>query len=550
MYYLWLIVLLRFLIPIPLNIPIVSDGIQNVASVLTRAASETNFTSASPDMNEVELDSATLENMAGSETADLSESALSDASTCPNYTHGLILQTVIQRLLQYIWLAGAAALLLWTVIGYTFTTAKLRHGRSLLMPGRIPVYENSVITTPVLAGLLHPTIYLPSEFNNTNMAIHHELMHLRRGDNWLKWIVQLTVCIHWFNPFIWLTKRKINRLMELACDRAAVQRLDSTSRKMYGKMLLDTARIVSDRGNMLMANLSTDKCLLKERLQEVLNTKKPTKKASMAMSALITGILITATLCGAFLSGCTQHPRTADEVTNSIKSSVSATFTNDPDILGTWLIAGYIADISEFDPATAVYESLNPLIFADDGSINDPSLTWTKGIIMCSLGEDYAYTIEIIDEIKYMFLEMPEDVEDNYLVLKWLSANSAFELLTDNIDLPFVDDPAVLGTWEYVDFVKDISSFTPGSASWKDDLYLKEMVFLEDGAFSATTTKGPSYPGCTWTKGFVLNPYCKTASAYVLEEINGTTYMFFEWKSGDYVVRHMMPYYYVLKKTS
>ncbi len=40
----------------------------------------------------------------------------------------------------------------------------------------------------------------------------------------------------------------------------------------------------------------------------------------------------------------------------------------------------------------------------------------------------------------------------------------------------------------------------------------------------------------------------KTASKYIIKEIDGGKYMFFEWKSGDYTIRGMKPYYYVLKK--
>ena len=56
------------------------------------------------------------------------------------------------------------------------------------------------------------------------------------------------------------------------------------------------------------------------------------------------------------------------------------------------------------------------------------------------------------------------------------------------------------------------------------------------------------YSSSTWTKGTIINSQEKTASKYEIMDINGTTYMFFEWKSGDYVLRGMQPFYYVLKK--
>jgi len=111
--------------------------------------------------------------------------------------------------------------------------------------------------------------------------------------------------------------------------------------------------------------------------------------------------------------------------------------------------------------------------------------------------------------------------------------------IVDKIDYPFVNDPEVVGRWKSVDFVKTVEDFKPGTKHWRGDLYLKEMIIFENGR-----AKGP----WNWTKGLIIHPGDKTAAKYHIKEINGSTYMFFEWKSGDYTIRHMKPRYYVLKK--
>ncbi len=110
----------------------------------------------------------------------------------------------------------------------------------------------------------------------------------------------------------------------------------------------------------------------------------------------------------------------------------------------------------------------------------------------------------------------------------------------DNIDLPFVNDPQVLGVWESVDFVADASQFNPEQPTWKDKLYLKGLTFLENG-------KTPQ-SWMTWTKGVVIHHGDKTASHYEIQQINGQPYLFLEWKSGDVMIAGMRPHYYVLKK--
>jgi hypothetical protein len=111
---------------------------------------------------------------------------------------------------------------------------------------------------------------------------------------------------------------------------------------------------------------------------------------------------------------------------------------------------------------------------------------------------------------------------------------------TDNIDLPFVDDPAVIGEWASVDFVSDIAEFNPDQRRWDHELYLPGLTFLAGGQ----TAK----PWLTWTKGLVLHHGDQTASRYEIKEIKGQTYLFFEWKSGDVMISGMKPRYYVLKK--
>ena len=114
-------------------------------------------------------------------------------------------------------------------------------------------------------------------------------------------------------------------------------------------------------------------------------------------------------------------------------------------------------------------------------------------------------------------------------------------LVDDFSNLSFVNDPAVLGTWKSVDFVQEPADFTPGEKSFRGGLYLEKLVFKADGK--------TDMPWFGWTKGVVMHlGGDHTASRYTIKEINGAKYMFFEWKSGDYIIRHQKPKYYVLKK--
>ena len=112
--------------------------------------------------------------------------------------------------------------------------------------------------------------------------------------------------------------------------------------------------------------------------------------------------------------------------------------------------------------------------------------------------------------------------------------------IKDNVDLPFVDQPEVIGVWQSVDFVDTENLFNPNKKLFKADLTLKEIKFLKKGK-----TEKPFW---TWTKGVLIHKVDQTASAYKIKNIGGKDYMFLEWKSGDYVWDHMKPKYYVMEK--
>jgi len=113
---------------------------------------------------------------------------------------------------------------------------------------------------------------------------------------------------------------------------------------------------------------------------------------------------------------------------------------------------------------------------------------------------------------------------------------------TDNIDLPFVNDPQVIGEWESVDFVADRSDFVPDKPRWKGKLYLHGLAFRKGGKTAQRWW--------TWTKGVLIHHGDKTASHYEIREIKGRSYLFLEWKSGDVMISGMKPHYYVLRKKS
>jgi len=137
----------------------------------------------------------------------------------------------------------------------------------------------------------------------------------------------------------------------------------------------------------------------------------------------------------------------------------------------------------------------------------------------------------------------------------WIKETTTLDsqgLLKDKTDYPFVDDPTVLGTWKVVDFVQEKSQFVPGKQRWPEKLdFLKGMRFDKGGAMAMKFGDSDwRKAGSRWTKGMVLYDRHgdNTAAEYEIVRADGKSYLFFQWKSGDYIIRYQKPRYYVLQK--
>jgi hypothetical protein len=127
------------------------------------------------------------------------------------------------------------------------------------------------------------------------------------------------------------------------------------------------------------------------------------------------------------------------------------------------------------------------------------------------------------------------------IMLPVLLPKNQIPTLMDKMKSAFISEPELVGKWVSVDFVKEVNEFKPGRKHWQGDLFLKDIEFNPDG----TTTLG-----CFWTKGWVIDNESDVRAEYEIRNINGTTYLFLPWLSGDVIIRHQKPKYYVLRRIS
>ncbi len=125
---------------------------------------------------------------------------------------------------------------------------------------RAEVYTCDRISSPMAAGTIRSEIFLPTrmDFHNRELLEHivtHEAMHIKYGDNWMKLFMLAALCLHWYNPLIWLMARELSRDLESACDEAVLSALEGDSRKSYACSLMVMA-VSGRRGNLMYSSFS------------------------------------------------------------------------------------------------------------------------------------------------------------------------------------------------------------------------------------------------------------------------------------------------------
>ena len=140
---------------------------------------------------------------------------------------------------SYLWAVGVVGL-----AGYSlFSILKLKRKLREAMRLEDGVYLAESIDSPFVMGMLHPRIYLPQGLTDGERSyiLAHERHHIRRLDPLWKALGFAALCIHWFNPLVWLAFSRACRDMEMSCDEAVLKTMGGSIRSDYAASLLKIA---------------------------------------------------------------------------------------------------------------------------------------------------------------------------------------------------------------------------------------------------------------------------------------------------------------------
>lgn len=352
----WAILALRLLIPVQLTLPQAPVQVMPRTSYVVQS-DQTAFRQAGLPVTQTPARWVT-----GTQAQ-----TLSAADT------GTVKTVDITDILLTLWLAGVISCILWQGIGYYRLIRSLK-GKSrsveradlhtilqeqcadLVIDREIPLRVSSAADCPMLAGFIHPTLYLPDEhISRTDAAFifRHELTHYKHGDLWLKLLLLAARCLHWFNPLVHLIARFAQEDIEAACDDAVVRGQDGAYRRAYGETILRSAIAQAQKRKALVSCFGDDKKTLMRRFEGLFD--KSVKKRGVALVVMI-ALLVGSLSCTIAVGDKTPSQTTEERALMMANTFAQAYVDEDTEAFNKYLVPNSENLVDNFTTGAAVYK--------------------------------------------------------------------------------------------------------------------------------------------------------------------------------------------------
>lgn len=172
-----------------------------------------------------------------------------------------------------------------------------------IIPVGVEILTSDRITTPLAAGIIHPKIifpklFMPDSLLSLKYIITHELIHIKRADNLWKMLILSTVCLHWFNPLVWIMYFLFNKDLEISCDEKVISVFGNNAKKDYALSLVNFAE---KQCKFQFFSNGFGKNPLQERIEAIMKYKKLTVPGAICAAILL------CTAVTVFAKGSTQN---------------------------------------------------------------------------------------------------------------------------------------------------------------------------------------------------------------------------------------------------
>lgn len=187
----------------------------------------------------------------------------------------------------FIWCIVGIGFLIYGIISYLRLRMKIIDGT--LVNGN--VYQSERIQSPFVCGFIKPKIYLPYGLDEITKkcVLQHERTHIKFADHIIKAVGFVVVCVHWFNPLVWVSYFLLCKDIELSCDESVIKKYDADECKQYAKALLDLG---VNKVKLSACPIAFGEVSIKKRIKSVISYKKASKVLILASLCLCVGVSV------------------------------------------------------------------------------------------------------------------------------------------------------------------------------------------------------------------------------------------------------------------
>jgi YD repeat-containing protein len=205
----------------------------------------------------------------------------------------------------------------------------------------IAIRRSDRISAPLTFGILHPVILMPrtTDWNDEKALqyiLAHEYVHIRRFDTVSKLALTAAVCIHWFNPLVWVMYALANRDLELSCDESVVRLFGENTKSAYARTLIS---MEETRSGLTPLCNNFSKNAIEERIVAIMKTKKTSWAAALAALALVAGVATAFATTGQ--TAAASSTEDAESVALSYVFQTDSDITADSDEIEWWTAEEY-----------------------------------------------------------------------------------------------------------------------------------------------------------------------------------------------------------------
>ena len=310
---------------------------------------------------------------------------------------------------------------------------------------RVELSRNPLIASPIMIGFFRARIVLPAcELDDKELSyiFVHELIHYKQRDMFYKWLIQIVVCAHWFNPFVYLLEKEVNKSCELSCDEKVISILDDKARREYGDTLISFLQSNNlYKSSLASVTLTEGAEQLKERLGAIMNFKSKTKTIRVLTVILTLFILSGAVFIGGYsVSAATDSKETSKSSIPEKKGNGKSTYIYDENLGYGWYLDDENLDNNDLENANSYQYS-----YTQNGYYCN-SYIIEMGWNLYAKNQDYYGATEIVfeDESK-MTVYFSDSVKDYLNDREAISAIEELIYSLKNTDIsPAIEMPLII----------------------------------------------------------------------------------------------------------